>query len=383
MAATVYRSLLRTAKLFDSRPGWKALLFLPHVHGPEPSVERQAVSEVTSKLDSLRSAFTHAGPYQPQHGSLAAFVRSSFRAAQQEGDSSGLGMATALASQAELLRIAAVAQAFEGAAEWQLPTDLPELDGELQQTLSVENGTLLVEHPAASAPGGALTVVFDQDQHVQEADGDSDFVIRGLVVNRPFPVQVKEAFPSFDLGSLGDLPLWHGGAADDALYVLHRCPGVKNAVELVKNALWVGGNLEELTERLSSGEAMPEDFKVLMGCTIWAGQDTEAVADMLATHIPAAGSAVSSACLLPPIPLQGEYEAAIEAAAGAGGDEGFEHGKFWHQNATWASCLTLMGGEYADMGQGHPARAHILGGIMADPDSYAVASGTPGTPTSA
>ncbi len=384
---TLYRTLLRTSRAFDAHPEWKSLLFLPELHSAAgalaeaPPLQTPAAQAVTQ----LRSAFTHGLPYQPEHGSLYSFVRKQFRAgdAVQGGDVDGVQVA--LQAQSDLLRIAAVAQAVGNADAFQLPSVLPELSGELRPTLSIDNGTLLLEHVAAggaTSPGAAVVAIYDVDQHHPESDGDSNFVVRGMVVNRPFPFQVKEVFPNLELGPLGDLPLWQGGTHDEALYIMHRVPGVKNAVEIHRDGLWIGGDMEALAEKLSSGEAMPEDFKILLGCTMWeAPSEEEASQAMLGTFSPATGSAAPSVALMPPVPIQGEYAEAVEAAiaaaeAGApqeGAEGGYEHEKFWHQNAVWAACMHMMGGEFARIGGVHPVVAQVLGGVLADPEEYAVA----------
>jgi len=385
----LYRTLLRTSRAFDAHPEWKALLFLPDLHNAAgalaeaPPLHTPAAQAVTQ----LRATFTHGLPYQPEHGSLYSFIRKQFRAGDAAVHTAGGADAVqvALQAQSDLLRVAAVAQAVGNADAFQLPTVLPELSGELRPTLSIDNGTLLLEHVAvggSTSPGAAVVAVYDLDQHHQESDGDSNFVVRGLVVNRPFPFQVKEVFPNLELGPLGDLHLWQGGTHDESLYIMHRVPGIKNAVEIHREGLWIGGDMDALADKLSNGEAMPEDFKILLGCSVWEAENEAAASSaLLGTFSPATGSAAPSVALMPPVPIQGEYADAVEAAIQAahegteeeGVQGGYEHEKFWHQNAVWAACMHMMGGEFARIGAMHPVVSQVLAGVLADPEEYAVA----------
>jgi hypothetical protein len=175
-------------------------------------------------VTQLRSTFTHGLPYQPDHGSLFKFTKGTFRNHASVASSDSDAVQIALQAQSDLLRVAAVAQAVGNADAFQLPSTLPELTGNLRPTLSIDNGSLLLEHIAVggtSSPGAAVVALYDMDQHHLESDGDSNFVVRGMVVNRPFPFQVKEVFPALELGPLGDLPLFQGGTHDEVLYIMH------------------------------------------------------------------------------------------------------------------------------------------------------------------
>ena len=389
---TLYRLLLRIARVFDVNPAYKSVVFLPALH----SQAAAASGEITAAriLALARSNWTCGKPYAPSDGSLSEYIRTCFESSallKAAGGDKDILTAAAIAAQSELMRIATLIRpCLDGASA---ALTLPPLDiagslgsnATLEHGQAVDLGSLLIDHPAAEFPGHAIHVVYDIDQHVEEADGDNALEVRALCINRPLPHRVKDAFPDMDLGSLGDLHLWYGGGRSSELYALHCFPDLKDAVEVHSSGLYIGGSLTELQERIADGRADVGDIKILAGYESWKGEPGAQPAGM-ETLVPAIGSAVSAMALMPAVVPEPEALAAIstseQQAESMASEQNpaksdvqthlYEHEKFWHQNVTWSAAMTLLGDEWADMAAVHPMMVQLLYMVAAAPDSFEI-----------
>lgn len=305
----LYRTLLRTARVFDANPALKALVYLPEFHdavvGKTSPTKDQGHQQEKAYDNDVRAvaeyaaSFVQGKPYMPQDGSLYRHIRNAFRdkIIASRYSQSDL-MKAAFTAQSALLRTASIVRAISDQPQF-LVRELHGVTGYLEHTQTVELGSLMIEHPALGLPGRAMCLVYDMDQRHPDADGDSKFQVRAFTVNRPFPYQAKQVV-NVDLDILGDLPIWQGGMDTDGLYIMHRFSEVKDAIE-IRPGVCIGGQLNQLTEKLRSGEAEPSDFKILLGCSIWESDGQEYTPLGMDHYIYAKGSAVSHFALMPQI----------------------------------------------------------------------------------
>ena len=275
-------------------------------------------------------------------------------------------------------------------------TALPDLSalvpGAIVEAASLAPGVLLAEHPTGAGGGGgggggsggsggsgggghnALVLVYDISRNVPELHGDNRWTVRGYVVNRPFPRSVAEVLRGSSegggggggggggeaLGAFGRLTLFHGGmdaATEGRLSVLHRFGEIEGAAAVNEDAgspLFVGGSVPAINAMLDSGRARPEDFKVVLGG--WssqlsssrdAGGDAGGEEDLSWPDAPlwlqAEGAGAAELALLPAqFDTQGRFRDGAGLAPGAE-VEGYNYGRFWHQNAAWAHCVRGVG----------------------------------------
>ncbi len=239
------------------------------------------------------------------------------------------------------------------------------MDGEVLEAPTLSPGVLLAEHPAVSGPGRALVLVYDISKNLREVHGDEDWVVRGYVVNRPFPRTVEEvtagaggkgAIP----GPFGKLALFHGGMAGDGrLSVLHRHAGIEGAAPINEDAgcpLYVGGRADAIADAIANGRAQPSDFKVITGAwesrlavggTTKNPQTGQEEPDLDWPEGPlwlmATGEGAWQLAMLPPLfDRQGKFA----DGKGLGVDdnvEGYNFARFWHQNAAWSHAVRGIG----------------------------------------
>jgi hypothetical protein len=339
---------------------------------------REAVAGLSSDIDADPRAKIDAGFHLLRELKQAADLDASLRA-------SGDTVVPPLSD--ELLGGATAAAA--GAALVEAPTLAP--------------GVLLVEHPSLTSPGRALILVYDISRTVREGEeggeeggaaggaavdetkeegkaageGEEEWLIRGYVVNRPFPRAAEAVTGIKGLGTFGKLTLFHGGMASDGrLSVLHRFASLEGAVPINEEmgcGLYVGGRVDTINTMIERGEAMPNDFKVITGT--WEGKlvvrgrsvnpDTGAVEPDLdwpeaPLYLQAQGPRADALALLP---AQFDTAGKFRDGKGLGVDdkvEGYNFARFWHQNAAWASAVSGLGAAAAREGEarGDASAAH-------------------------
>jgi hypothetical protein len=387
----LYRLQLATARHFDAQPALKALLSL--LGGGDAAVAAQ----LRRFLGDAEGGGGAPAPYAPPR-SLAAFVRAAYRAPQPPAGRAAAEAAEAagVACQRELVRLADLCTVWAaaggggggggpGGVAGALPGGLAEAD-------AIRPGALLVEHPAALQPGRGVLLITDIARRVRGdggggdvAAGEEPWELRALTLNRPLPRTVGGAFPALaaSLGPLAALPLFFGGpAGGDALYVLHRFPGVPGAVPVdgpppeggsaeaaaaaapagARCGLFLGGDVEALGERVARGGA--GDVRVCVGHVelplreeAGGGLSLPGAERLLV----AAGSGAAAQALC--APLQPPPAAAAAAAARGG----YDVARYWHQNAAWARAVAQLG---AHVETEEPLRGRELAAFAA-PEAHA------------
>ena len=131
------------------------------------------------------------------------------------------------------------------------------------QLVSPVKGCLLMAEPFAQ------DIYFSQSVVLLLDSGREGFM--GLVLNKPLKMCLNHVFAKY---GLENVPIYRGGPVDEKrLFYLHNVSHVDGAVE-VGNDLFVGGSLEEVSERL---KAEPENYSVkfFMGYTGWSSGQLE------------------------------------------------------------------------------------------------------------
>jgi hypothetical protein len=406
-AATLalYRAQLRTALKYDAHPHLKPLIAVPGAtplavppvppgsgSGSNPGAVvglaahfRRAfltgtgggggAGEPPSPLDAAAAEVTAV--YQPVR-SLSAFVTRAYRDATSPvvglpgstdvGDAADVGtkLDAAFALHRELVVAAALDAELAATGDTALPSLAAAAPGAVAEAPALSPGAVLAQHPAVPSPGRALVVVYDVSQNVRDIHGDEDWVVRGYVVNRPFPKTVadvaggKAAGGAAGLGAFGSLPAFHGGMdGDGGLGVLHTRADIEGAVPINAEAgcpLYVGGRLDAINAALASGAAAPGDFKVVSGGwearLVVTGTSVNPATGVVEPDLAwpdaplwlmATGPGAWAAAMLPP-----QFATAGRWAGGAGLDDraavdGYNYGRFWHQNAAWAHVIDRLG----------------------------------------
>ena len=230
------------------------------------------------------------------------------------------------------------------------------LEGSLERAGTVGPGTLLVEHPAVTFPGRSVTLVYDLTQNVEALSGNTDWVMRGLVVNRPLPITVAEAFPTAaahgGLGGLADAPLFLGGLSGTTartLSMLHKFPEIAGSVPIADTGLYAGGTAADGNKLIEQGKASPEDFKLFQGHEEWVVDMETHTMPGMHRYMFCTGSLTAQLSLLPAmygveIDGQNPLPEETEAGAGDGGEaeeEQYFHQRFFHQNVVWAEVMRV------------------------------------------
>lgn len=363
LVLALYRKQLVLARRFDASPALVSLCVSPRLEAPAgaPPVAKEVVdaaAAVKAAFFAPRGGQWYMPVGREGGGGVEAFVRRAYRGegvAGADGDTPtpSVRLDAALNIHREMLRLQEVVAQEAGDVRASTVPLAPLLGYEggagLAEAPGIGPGCLLVEHPAAIRPGRTLLLVYDVSQNVREVHGNEEWVLRALVVNRPLPGSVASmsgAAPD-SLGLLGDLPLFHGGTEGGALYVVHRRGDVPGGVAIdplgegagAGTGLFLGGDAGAINGLLDSGDARGEEFKVLQGGV----EMTLAVDESGGLSLPDAGRwlCVSGPCvaalsMLPPL-----YDEAGPWRGGRGlgvGEqvEGYNYGRFWHQNAAWA-----------------------------------------------
>jgi len=400
---TLYRHLLRAAAPFDKQPALRSLLTLYAAGSrlgvdpsaadaallrPVPLVSYDAASSspglpesVAHVADSL-SAWLRPSRMHPPGSPLTAALPMPLRDAirQMVRDNvdapSGAGLLPLYTAVAILQHVMAAAEAELArpqAATPQLPESLSAALRPLQASAALRPHCLMLEHPSVLGPGRAALLVYDISKNVREIHGNEDWTVRAYSVNRPFPNTVAAVTGRTDLGAFGDLSLFHGGPDHENLSVIHRHGDIPGAQAIdpeaadadASTALYIGGDVAAINARLKAGTVQPADFKVVMGATTFklssgasarfgdsAGPSAAAAAnptDAAATDalaLPdddawwlAEGPGVVDYALLP---AQFDTTGLFRDGRGLGAQdaiEGYNHARFWHQNAAWSAAL--------------------------------------------
>jgi hypothetical protein len=395
----LYRLQLATALHFDAHPGMKALLSL--LGGGEA-----AATAVPAQLRRFLGDAEGGGapaPYAPPR-SLAAFVRSAYREAPPAGGAAA-AEAAGVACQRELVRLADLCTVWAaagggGGGGGSGRAAAEALPGVLAEADTVRPGALLLEHPAVLHPGRGVLLITDIARRVRGDDGGGDggsdsgeedrWELRALTLNRPLPQTVGGAFPRLagSLGSLAALPLFFGGpAGGDALYVLHRFPGVPGAVPVdgpppeagsaeaaaaaapggARCGLFLGGDAEALAQRVARGGAA--DVRVCVGhveVPLRAGEGGALALPGAERLLVAAGTGAAAQALCAPLapPPRGG------GARASGPAGGYDVARYWHQNAAWERALAQLGA-HAELE--HAERGRELAAFAAEEAHAAVA----------
>jgi hypothetical protein len=326
-----------------------------------------------------------------------------------------LPLYTAVAILQHVMAAAEVELTRPQAATPLLPESLSASLRPLEASAALRPHCLMLEHPSVLGPGRAALLVYDISKNVREIHGNEDWTVRAYSVNRPFPNTVAAVTGRADLGAFGDLSLFHGGPDHENLSVIHRHGDIPGAQAIdpeaadadASTALYIGGDVAAINARLKAGTVQPADFKVVMGATTFklssgasarfgdsAGPSTAAAAAAgSADAVGSADSAATDALALPDddawwlaegpgvvdyalLPAQFDTTGLFRDGRGLGSQdaiEGYNHARFWHQNAVWSAAL----GSVADSLVSANAAS---GGAGGGQDSGAEGSADPGWP---
>lgn len=316
-------------------------------------------------------------------------------------DLGGTGLLALYAAVTVLQHVATVA-AKEARSERNAIPTLPEsMTKRLRQLRAghaVRPHSLMLEHPSV-LPGRRALLVYDISRNLAEVHGNEAWTVRTYCVNQPFPQTVAGLTGMGNLGRFGQLPLFYGGPDHDNLSVIHRVKDVPGASAIdpeaaeddPQSALYIGGDAQGINAALEAGKARPEDFKVVLGSTSFtlvpaasvpeedpgstgdagavasaasgatndgaaaggavagapAEEETLALPDDDAWWV-ASGSGVADYALLPP---QFDTTGLFRDGHGLGAEdrvEGYNHARFWHQNALWAAAVRAVAATLKD-----------------------------------
>ena len=128
----------------------------------------------------------------------------------------------------------------------------------------IRPGIVLVSEPFMLDPHFKRSVVLICEHN--EEDGTI-----GFVLNRPLGMQVDDT-----VAGMEDLQgeLYYGGpVAQDTMHYLHRYGDILEDSLPIMDGIWWGGNYEQLTTLLKSGQLSPDGVRFFLGYSGWsAGQ---------------------------------------------------------------------------------------------------------------
>lgn len=385
--AAIYRQLLRTCSLYDANPLMRCALSMP-LSGPTmqpaiPLFEPTAAGTVEHDIAQLVTGAVHmqmnpAGGdateptvlYRPdkyEYDSFKKFAMQVFRNAVVE---EAVGADAALNAIRVLKHIA---QTF--ADEAAKPDNvMPALHssygsgrgvGAINEASALSPGCLLVEHASVLSPGRTVALVYDISKNVADIHGNEKWMVRSFVVNRPFPASVATMLKRKDLGEFGSLTLFHGGSSNQNLAIIHCHKYIEGAAAVDESdTLFVGGNIASINAALAAGTASPTDFKVVLGAQELglAGADDALALPEDDRYWTCGGPGCKDIALLPP---QFDTVGRFRDGIGLGLEErveGYNHGRYWHQNLAWAASVAGMAAtrqppvpQSKDMSTLHPA----------------------------
>lgn len=128
----------------------------------------------------------------------------------------------------------------------------------------IRPGIVLVSEPFMLDPHFKRSVVLICEHN--EEDGTI-----GFVLNRPLGMRVDDT-----VAGMEDLQgeLYYGGpVAQDTMHYLHRYGDILEDSLPIMDGIWWGGNYEQLTTLLKSGQLSPDGVRFFLGYSGWsAGQ---------------------------------------------------------------------------------------------------------------
>ncbi len=89
----------------------------------------------------------------------------------------------------------------------------------------------------------------------------------GFMVNKPLPLRLDDLFDDIPL----NFQIWNGGPVETgSLFYIHNISGLADAILFdKKNGLYIGGDFQDLKERLLSTEIDENNIKFFLGYTGW------------------------------------------------------------------------------------------------------------------
>jgi putative transcriptional regulator len=124
----------------------------------------------------------------------------------------------------------------------------------------VKTGDLLLAEPYLRDPNFKRSVIGIVDHH---PDGSV-----GFVLNHRLDWRISELvsnFPDFD-----DFMYFGGPVQRDTLHFLHRASDIiSDSIHVVDDIYW-GGNFEEVTAAVSTGDLSPRNIKFFLGYSGWS-----------------------------------------------------------------------------------------------------------------
>ena len=367
----LYRVQLRTARYFDRNPALKTLLSIPGtplVATTSSANSGDQASATAAAVEACVREFTQPSEYYLPTKSLYDFVRRKYNqplVIGEAGEEAALAerLDIAFNAQRALVYVADLAAQLAQAEEHTVPA-VPSLDGlSLHEAEALSPGCMLIEHPSATKPGRSLIYVYDISQNVQEIHGNEEWMVRGYVVNRPFPSSVSSITRMQGLGPFGDFTMFHGGGDDERLAVLHTHGDIEGAaaVDDSDTSLYVGGSVEAMNAKLGAGTAKAGDFKPFVGCVqlpLVKDEDGGLALKEADRYAFVSGSAVRALALQPALfDTVGKFR----DGHGLGMNDvvkGYNYARFWHQNATWAAAMRMLA-HGMDPGQAEPSWGEI------------------------
>lgn len=385
----LYAAQLRTARYFDRLPQLKPLLSVEGASSfaatRQSGTTAPAVQEVT---EHYRRAFLgECKVYLPPR-SLTDFVRQAYAEAaygivQERGTDVDADVPVKLDAafnlQREMKQAADLYHALHASDDVKLPSLSAACPSDITEAPVLTPGVLMVDHPAVVRPGRTLALVYDISRNLPELHGNEKWMVRSYVVNRPYPHTVEAVTKMQGLGAFGKLPLFHGGMEGDQLSVIHRISTLEGSTPIDEaGTIFAGGNVAAINILLGNGKAKPDDFKVILGHSelqLVGGDDDLSLEDPN-RWIFAGGAGAHEVAMLPP---QFDTTGQFRDGKGLGVNEtieGYNYGRFWHQNAAWSHVARRMGqwlqrdgaseeerakgAEWESFADLHPAVVHIL-----------------------
>lgn len=125
-----------------------------------------------------------------------------------------------------------------------------------------EKGSLLISEPYLPDPNFERTVVY-----LCEHNEEGSF---GFVLNKISLVPLEDLIE--DIVNYEENVLVGGPVEQNTLHFIHRADFLEDGIE-VKNGIYWGGNFEQLTALINSGQINKQDFRFFVGYSGWgAGQ---------------------------------------------------------------------------------------------------------------
>ena len=128
-----------------------------------------------------------------------------------------------------------------------------------------KKGCLLISEPFLPDPNFQRTVILLCDYNPEGAFG--------FVLNRPSEVQLNEII---EIGDLFDKKVFVGGPVQhDTLHFLHTASDYLSGGTEVYDGLYWGGDFEQLTGLIDTGQAYSNDFRFFVGYSGWGPQQLD------------------------------------------------------------------------------------------------------------